>query len=662
MTPAGREGSEARGDPRVRADALAGTGPLGWLIASNLLASAVVLSPLAHRIEGLSSWVHYAHHLLIVGATIVLAAGVRDLTRARPLAGLRLAAAGAVGAAAGVSAFLTPVREDHGSLHFLQHSLVVLAAALAGVLLRDALLARSGHPAVAAGRRPAGARTAGFGEAWRAIPASWFPLAAVLVLAAYVRVASLGFQSLTDDEGYSFALAQRSFGDMLGLFHWEGNGTLYSLILWPLVRVSESADMLRMPAALASVAAVAAVYWAGRELATRQVALLGAFLLALSPMALRYAQFARPFSFVPLFAALSFALLARHLRTSGTGALVGYAAVLGLAAHANSLAPVLLVPVHALLVAPAGRRVIRRWLVALAGAVAVAGPVIVLALVETGKGDPLYWLPSPSPVEIARVAQEFMIGRALTADVFVRGASVAAVLATTALIAAAVLRRGRGRPWNLVALAFVPLAVALAISVVRPVFFGAYLIVALPGLCLLLAAGALRLSPRRAAVAVAILGAAWLTADVAMMRPPHVADYRSATAWIVSQRTPGDPLVIDPITRLPGYAYYDASLRSPDGKVAFKEWRERPLPAGVTGFTDPGGYGDAPAGPPSAAYVSRLAARTGRLVLVIDSPYRQGAVADGAAARWMRGHCALRESEFGGIIVLAGRDCRASAR
>jgi len=40
----------------------------------------------------------------------------------------------------------------------------------------------------------------------------------------------------------------------------------------------------------------------------------------------------------------------------------------GLAAYSNTLAPVLLVPAHALLVVPAGRAALRRFIVAVAGA------------------------------------------------------------------------------------------------------------------------------------------------------------------------------------------------------------------------------------------------------------------------------------------------------
>ena len=119
---------------------------------------------------------------------------------------------------------------------------------------------------------------------------------------------------------------------------------------------------------------------------------------------------------------------------------------------------------------------------------------------------------------------------------------------------------------------------------------------------------------------------------------------------------------IDPITRLPGYGYYDASLRAPNGYVVVKEWHEQALPRDLIGFTDPGGYGDAPAGPPGVRLVQRLARQTGRLILIIDTPTGQGDVEGGAAARWLRGHCTVRDGSFGGIVVLAARGCSTSSQ
>ena len=90
-------------------------------------------------------------------------------------------------------------------------------------------------------------------------------LLAVTAIAVALRAGGLTFQGLDGDEGYSIALAQRSFADMLALFGYEANGTLYSLLLWPLSRIDDSLAMLRAPAAAAGSLAVPALWWALRR-------------------------------------------------------------------------------------------------------------------------------------------------------------------------------------------------------------------------------------------------------------------------------------------------------------------------------------------------------------------------------------------------------------
>lgn len=481
---------------------------------------------------------------------------------------------------------------------------------------------------------------------------------------------ALAYQSLTDDEAYSLALAQRSFGQMLHLYKFESNGLVYSLVLWPLVRIGESASLLRLPAAVAGIAAVPALYWAGRELAGRRAATIAAALLAVSPMAVRYSQFARPFGFALLFTSLSFACLVRALRTGRPAWLAAYAVCVAAATYSNTLAPLMLAPAQAFLVAFTGRRLWRRWLAAWAGAAVLLVPLALLTLSESSRRDALYWLGSPTPSLVARVVEEFLLGRASTA---VRAVFAAAVLGAAGIAlllgrAAWPVRRrlasrsALGHPAAAAAAwCLLPFAVALAVSAVQPIFFGAYLVEALPGLCLLLAICAVSIPVRPAAVGVAALGAAWLVATISMGRPPPQAlDFRDATAWIGAHRLPGDPLLVDPVSRLPGFAYYGAALRAPDGRIAVKEWHDAPFPRDVVGLTDPGGYGDAPPGPPSVRLMRSLAARTGRVLVALPAPTGQGDVTESPGIRWLRRACTVRFATYGDIDVVAAAGCDAS--
>jgi hypothetical protein len=65
---------------------------------------------------------------------------------------------------------------------------LVMAAGIAGVLLRDVLLAHGSRRAGMGADARNVSLSASAAEAWRAIAVSWFPLAAVLAVAVYVRL------------------------------------------------------------------------------------------------------------------------------------------------------------------------------------------------------------------------------------------------------------------------------------------------------------------------------------------------------------------------------------------------------------------------------------------------------------------------------------------
>src|SRR5919198_3566674 len=123
-------------------------------------------------------------------------------------------------------------------------------------------------------------------------------ITAVTVAAFALRIYHLGYHSLNGgDEPFSLALAQRSFGHMFNLFGFEANGTLYSVVLWPLIRIfNQSEAAIRSPAMIAGTLAVPAIWWAGREIVDRRAGLAAALLMAVSPMAVFHSQLARPFA------------------------------------------------------------------------------------------------------------------------------------------------------------------------------------------------------------------------------------------------------------------------------------------------------------------------------------------------------------------------------
>lgn len=499
-------------------------------------------------------------------------------------------------------------------------------------------------------------------------------LLALTVLALALRVSSLS-RSLFTDETYSLALAQRSFGQMLALFGYEANGTPYSIVLWPLIRIfGTGVTLLRLPAVLAGTLSVPALWWAARRFTAPAAALLAAGLLAINPMAVWYSQEARAYAFVVLATCLAFGALPRALgRDAGHGggrrAWVGYVAAMTLLAYSEIFAAPLALPAQALIAWRAGREPFRRWLRSLAAVLVCCLPLLVAAAISRSRRDALYWLPKTDRSLVTLGVQEFTAGfSGLSA---VRWATL---LAAVVLVGGAVwlIRRSRAAGegatlamalcWGLV-----PAAALLAISFVDPVFWPRYVILSLPGLCLALALGAERLWRSRLGLVavlecVAVIAVAAAVAD-AHQRTYVQEDWPPIAAWLRSQRTAGQPTIIDNATVLPSLGYYDRAFRAPNGELAVQEWHDQSLPSGFVGFKDRTGYGSVPNGPPSVATFARLA-RLGHgtvwmIVSEVDDELQENP-RDGAAVEWARSHCHVQVRESVGVWALRASGCPVS--
>lgn len=495
-------------------------------------------------------------------------------------------------------------------------------------------------------------------------------LLALTVLALLLRVTSLS-RSLFTDETYSLALAQRGFGHMLALFGYEANGTPYSIVLWPLIRIfGTGVTLLRLPAVIAGTLSVPALWWAARRFTAPAAALLAAALLAINPMAVWYGQEARSYAFVVLSACLAFGALPRALdRGEGRRGWAGYVAAMALLAYCDIFAAPLALPAQGLIAWRAGRAAFRRWLWSLLAVLVCCVPLLVAAAIARSRRDALYWLPKTNRSLVTLALQEFTAGfSGLTA---VRWATL---LGAVVLIGGAlwVLRRGRVRTvggslamalcWGLF-----PAALLLAVSFVEPVFWPRYVILSLPGLCLALALGVERLWRSRsgaltAGICVAIVAVAAVVADV-HQRTYLQEDWPPVAAWLRSERTVGQPTIIDNATVLPTLGYYDRAFRAPGGDLVVQEWHDRPLPSGFVGFKDRTGYGTVPNGPPSAATFAELARRGHGTVWMIVSEVDNSLQADpqhGEALAWARGHCRVEVRESVGVWVMHATACAVS--
>lgn len=496
-------------------------------------------------------------------------------------------------------------------------------------------------------------------------------LLALTALALGLRLSSLS-RSLFTDEAYSLALAQRSLGQMVKLFGYEANGTLYSIVLWPLIRIfGDSEQLIRLPAVLAGTAAVPALWWAAQGFGGRRTAWVAAGLLAINPMAVFYSHQARAYAFVVLAACLAFGALARALDSTGKrGAWVVYVLAMAAMAYCDLLAAPLAIPAQALMARRAGPVAWRNWLRSLVALLLCCIPLLVAAAISRSRRNALYWLPKTDRSLIELGLQEFTGGFAKVNAIGWLTLLAGAVLVGVALLCARGAAKARERSTLAIAATWglLPAALLLIVSFAEPVFWPRYAILSIPGLCLLagLALESAWERPRALALGAASLAAIFALALFGDAKQVNEIqeNWRPTAAWLRQARAPGAPTIIDNANVLPALGYYDPAFRAPNGDLIVQEWHDLPLPAGFVGFKDHTGYGTVPDGPPSAATAAALARRGGGtfwMVLAEVDGELQGNVKEGAAVAWARSHCQVQVRESIGVWVMRASACRTPA-
>lgn len=137
----------------------------------------------------------------------------------------------------------------------------------------------------------------------------WLCLGLILILGTALRFYGLGGRSLWGDEINTAVLfVRRPLAYIATHFH-PNNHTLFSLLARIFTMGEKSDYLLRMPAAMFGIAAIAAVYRLGRVVFGPGTGLIAALLLAVSPYHLAFSQEARGYSGVVFFSALSIVYL-----------------------------------------------------------------------------------------------------------------------------------------------------------------------------------------------------------------------------------------------------------------------------------------------------------------------------------------------------------------
>ena len=131
-----------------------------------------------------------------------------------------------------------------------------------------------------------------------------------------LRVRGIGDDSLWGDEGLTILLAKMPVAELVrGVIAFEQIPPLHHLVVhfWMML-FGDSEASVRMPSAIAGVAAVYVGYVLVSRLVGRRIALVTALLMATSPMLIAYSQECRAYSMSVLFGLWSCDLFVRLMR------------------------------------------------------------------------------------------------------------------------------------------------------------------------------------------------------------------------------------------------------------------------------------------------------------------------------------------------------------
>jgi mannosyltransferase len=430
----------------------------------------------------------------------------------------------------------------------------------------------------------------------------WLVIAVPAATSFVVGGYEIGGASLWRDEAYTkdaIGRPVRQIFAMLG--HMDAVHGAYYLLMHVIAAVAgTSATALRFPSLCAMVVATAFTAAIGRRAAALAQApgadaghllstpaltgLLSGLVFATAPYMTYYAQMARSYAIVTMFATIASYLLLRAYPDGRWRWWSAYGAAVALTGVFNIFG-LLIVAAHGLTLlltdargqAATGRRLGRvplRWLAACAAALAVLAPLLRVCLHEQQQ---IGWLTRPDYQTITVLLRDFAGSRQLVIPF--------ALLALCGIAAGCIA--DNWRPLNPAAVALpwlaVPPIVLIAASFVKPVYNVRYVEFCLPALAILAGAGLTGLVRLARSAQLARLGLAWMPAVIAglvalglavMLAGPQAAirqtsarpdDLRLASAIVAANELPGDVVFYIPVNmRVLGTGYPAPFLRLRD--------------------------------------------------------------------------------------------------
>jgi 4-amino-4-deoxy-L-arabinose transferase-like glycosyltransferase len=385
--------------------------------------------------------------------------------------------------------------------------------------------------------RPAGHRDGEGARARRTDAAALWLLTLGVALLVLHR---LGATSFVQDEGFSATLVTstgETFWDVITTREANASGFF---LLQRLLDLPVSEGWFRLPAALAGILCVPAVWCLARRVADRSTAFLACVVLIGMQLFVGASRLARGFALEMLLVVLATLFLAIAVQDGRPGFRWAWAACLVAAVWMHALA-LLLVPAHlaALLLAGDARRVARLWIPPSLALGAGVSPLVLFF--ATRSSDQIFWIEATDLEVLHRLARELLGGD--RARMLLYGAAIA-----VALVGVASRRRRPHRNewalWLVLLAGLAPVVLAVGLSFVKPILFPTYFAFCLPFVAILVAAGARALPHRAAFLFTVILVLVALRGAHRTWTPIPTEDWRGATRYLVAHARSEDAFAV----------------------------------------------------------------------------------------------------------------------